>query len=108
VVEVFAIVIATLFQEESAAPVMLARLVTVTALLTKYAVPISDEVTAAFSEEVIDPAVKAAVGAAVSITSALEFASDPDAPGDPKIKDASKAATSLMVPPLRNNADVEM
>ena len=87
---------------------ILARFVTVIALFTKYAVPISVEVIAAFSAAVIDPEVRAAVGADVSITSALEFASDPDAPGDAKIKDASKAATSLMVPPLRNNADVEM
>jgi hypothetical protein len=87
---------------------MLARFVTLIALFTKYAVPISVEVTAAFSAAVIDPDVRAPVGADVSITSALEFASDPDVPGDPKIKDASKAAASLMVPPFRNNADVEM
>lgn len=56
----------TLFHFESSAFVISARLLKVTEVFTKYAVPISFEVASAFSDDVIDPVVKAAVGTAVS------------------------------------------
>jgi hypothetical protein len=105
-VEVFAVVIATLFHEEPAAPVMLARFVTEIALLTKYAVPISVEVTAAFSAAVIDPAVKAAVGAVVSTTIAEFAPSEPAEVAAARVSVALFKATSRIVPPFKTSEAV--
>jgi hypothetical protein len=94
---------ATLFHEEPAALVMLARLVTVIALFTKYAVPISVEVTAAFSAAVIDPEVRAAVGADVSITSAEFAPSEPAELAAARVSVALFNAMSRIVPPFKIN-----
>ena len=59
---------ATLFDMLSAAPVMLTRLLTMTAVLTRYAVPVSELRTVALSEDVIVAAMTLAVGAVVSGT----------------------------------------
>ena len=56
-----------LFDWLSAAPVILARLLTVTAVLTRYAVPVSVLCTTAFSEVVMVAVVTLAVGAVVSV-----------------------------------------
>jgi hypothetical protein len=57
---------ATLFHWLSAAPVMLARLLTETVVLTRYAVPVSVLCTTALPEVVIVAVVTLAIGAVVS------------------------------------------
>ena len=59
---------ATEFQEVSAALVMLARLVTLTLVLTKYAVPVSLLCTVALAVLASVAAVRLGVGAVASIT----------------------------------------
>jgi hypothetical protein len=59
---------ATLFDMLSAELVMLARLLTMTAVLTRYAVPVSELRTVALSEDVIVAAMTLAVGSVVSGT----------------------------------------
>jgi hypothetical protein len=78
--------------------VILARFATMIELFTKYAVPISVEVTAALSDDRIDPEVKAAVGAEVSTTIALLAPNDPAAVGDGRVKTAFKSEELLIVP----------
>jgi hypothetical protein len=56
---------ATLFDMLSAELVMLARLLTMTAVLTRYAVPVSELRTVALSEDVIVAAMTLAVGSVV-------------------------------------------
>ena len=65
----------TLFDWLSAAPVILARLLTETSVLTRYAVPVSVLCTTAFSEVVMVAVVTLAVGAEVS-TVELELLDD--------------------------------
>jgi hypothetical protein len=88
----------TLFQELSAALVILARFATMIELFTKYAVPISVEVTAAFSDDRIDPEVKAAVGALVSTMNDLFAAKDPAPAGEGNVKVAAEFVEFLIVP----------
>jgi hypothetical protein len=97
----------TLFQRLPAAFSMLARDETATDDLIKYAVPASDDCTVAFPDPITVPEVKVAVGTVESTIIALEFAIDPDDPGEASVKTASNAAASLIAPPLSANADVE-
>ena len=70
-VSVFAALMATEFHELSAAPVMLASLVTLTLVLTKYAVPVSVLWTVALLVLANVAVVTLAVGAVLSIVQLL-------------------------------------
>jgi hypothetical protein len=88
----------TLFHFESSALVISARLLTVTEVSTKYAVPISLEVTVAESEEVIEAVVKVGVGALVSTMNDLFASKDPAAVGEGNVKVAAEFVEFLIVP----------
>jgi hypothetical protein len=75
-------------------------------LFTKYAVPISVEVTAALSDDRIDPEVKAAVGAEVSTTIALFAPKDPAPVGDGRVKTATEFVEFLIVPLFKTRESV--
>jgi hypothetical protein len=85
---------------------MLARFETVIELFTKYAVPISVEVTAAFSDDRIEPEVKAAVGADVSTIIALFAPKDPDPVGDSSVNTAAEFVEFLIVPLFKTSESV--